>query len=79
MATVVRCAALDYLLDSCDDLGLHVSPSAVARSDERLSLQGPSGEPLSIDLQGSGFSMIEQVLRAALRFRRIAIAGEGRE
>jgi phosphoribosylaminoimidazole-succinocarboxamide synthase len=82
MATVVRCAALDYLLDSCDDLGLHVSPSAVARSDERLSLQGPSGEPLSIDLQGSGFSMIEQVLRG-LRFDfgelPLLVKGESKE
>lgn len=67
MASGVRCAALDYLIDSCQDLNLRVSPIGVSQSADQLLLKGPSGEDISVDLGPNSFSMVEQVLKA-LRF-----------
>jgi|GEM_PF-3037634 len=55
--------ALDYLLDVCQDLELEVHPDGQCLSRDRISIRGPSGEPISIDLCPSRFPLVEQVIR----------------
>lgn len=59
--------ALDYLLDVCQDLQLEVQPDGRCQDRDRVSIRGPSGEPISIDLRPSRIPMVEQVIRG-IRF-----------
>lgn len=55
--------ALDYLLDVCQDLQLEVRPDGQSQDTNRISIRGPSGELISIELGTSRDSMVEQVIR----------------
>lgn len=77
MMPLVQHTAMDYLLDSCDDLGLHVLPE-VSSDPQRMSLKGPVGEDITIDLRATRFSMIEQVLRAlSFEFEKLPLLVRG--
>jgi len=67
LKTATGSTELEYLLDVCDDLALTVTPDGESSANV-LSLRGPNGEPIRVDIRSEEFSMLEQVLKC-LRFR----------
>lgn len=62
MSATATSAEIDYLLDVCEDLELHIKPCGSREAEEKTVLLGPRGERIDIDPCNAGISMLEQVL-----------------
>lgn len=62
MSVTAVSAEIDYLLDVCEDLELHVQTSSTTETEEITVLLGPHGESIFIDPYNAEISMLEQVL-----------------
>ncbi|GJL61250.1 MAG: hypothetical protein NPIRA03_41070 [Nitrospirales bacterium] len=61
MAAVVS-EEVEYVLDLCKDLDLHVKTQMSSKIDGQIVLSGPFGETIFVEPGGSNASLIEQVL-----------------
>jgi phosphoribosylaminoimidazole-succinocarboxamide synthase len=72
--------AAESLVDQCEVLGIDVRIDSVSRG--RIAVRGPSGEAIEVQLEGSPYAMLEQVLRGlAFRFADLPLltVGESKE